>query len=474
VPQSRQLDPGHSASILAAFLSNERLTSNGPDGRVAPKLLERWSVSPDGLTWRLSLRPGVVFQDGVPLTSAEVKRELDTALADRVFRAIAVGLSSIVEVRTEGDLDLVVRLDRRCSYLLDDLDFPMTRPGPSESRIGTGPYAPVSASRDEIVMQANERYYLGAPAIKRIVIRPYDTLRTAWAEMLRGRVDFLSEISPDAVEFVSDQSAVRVHSFLSSYVYAIAFNSNRPVVRDPRVRRALSLAVDREALLQQGLRGRGIPARGPIWPRHWITDALAPPLEHDIAAAGSLLDAALGKAAGASAGGRAEPRARFTCLIPLNFSIDERLALLVQQQLWDVNVDMKLEAVSADVFNRRILAGDFDAASVHMLGGPYMSIVDRFWHSPDPAKRWNFWGYRDAEVDRALDQLRAAPSDEASRGAMLRFDRAQQRNPPALFLVWSETSQSISRRFDIPIEAGRDAFSGLSRAVPRRLAEVVR
>jgi peptide/nickel transport system substrate-binding protein len=474
VPQSRQLDPTHGASILAGFLSSEHLTGNGPDGRVTPKLLERWSVSPDGLTWRLTLRPDVVFQDGTPLTPADVKRVLDATLAERDNRSIAVSLSDITDVAIEGTSDVVVRLRRRCSYLLDDFDFSITRPGPSGLAIGTGPFSILSSSPDEIVMQANERYYLGAPAISRIVLRPYDTLRTAWAEMLRGRVDFVSEIAPDAVEFVQDQSEVRVHSFLSSYVYALTFNSNRPVFRDPAVRRALSLALDREAILRQGLRGRGIPAYGPIWPRHWIALPSLPALQHDPEAATALLDKALGSAPAAARGRPLAPRVRFTCLMPLNFTLYERLALLVQQQLWDINVDMRLEAVTPDVFNGRIETGEFDAALMHLAGGPYISLIHRFWHSPDPSQRWNFWGYRNVEVDAALDQLRAAPDDEQVRAAVRRFDRAQRENPPALFLAWNETAQSISRRFDVPTETGRDAFSGLMRARPLGAAQARR
>ncbi len=464
IPQSRQLDQGHSAKILARFLTGERLTSNGSDGRVMPKLLERWKESPDGLTWQLFLRPGVVFQDGAPLTSADVKRGLDAFLASEVFKHLAISVSDITEITTPSAMEVVVRLRRRCSYLLDDIDVSITRPAKGETEIGTGPYSALSERDDEIVMQANEHYYLGKPAIDRIVLRSYDTLRTAWAEMLRGRVDFLFEISPDAVEFVQDQSEVRVHTFLSSYFYAVALNLRRPVFADPRIRRALSLALDREALLQQGLRGRGIPAYGPIWPRHWMAPSALPPIGHDIAAASALLENALGadqQSAGRRPGGK---RVRFTCLIPLNFTLYERLALIVQQQLWDINVDMRLEAVTSDEYSARIESGNFDAAMIHQVGGPYIAIQHRFWHSPDPSQRWNFWGYRDAEVDAALDDLRAAPNDEAVRAAVRRFEIALRANPPALFLAWGETAQSISRRFDVPTESGRDAFSGLGRA----------
>ena len=146
----------------------------------------------------------------------------------------------------------------------------------------------------------------------------------------------------------------------------------------------------------------------------------------------------------------------------------------MQQQLWDIGVDMRLEALPPDEFIKRIGAGNFDAIINHMAGGPYVAMFHRFWHSPDPLQRWNVWGYSDAGVDAALDALRAAPDDEAARAAVRRFDQSQRENPPALFLAWSETAQSISRRFDIPTEPGRDALSGLSRAGPYQSAEARR
>ena len=82
IPQSRQIDPDHGVPVLAGNLAFERLTTSDTEGRTQPRLLEGWSVSGDGLTWRLFVRPGVKFQDGSPLTAHDVKRTFDEVLAD--------------------------------------------------------------------------------------------------------------------------------------------------------------------------------------------------------------------------------------------------------------------------------------------------------------------------------------------------------------------------------------------------------
>jgi peptide/nickel transport system substrate-binding protein len=239
------------------------------------------------------------------------------------------------------------------------------------------------------------------------------------------------------------------------------------------VRRALDLAVDREAILQQGLRGRGIPASGPVWPRHWAYDATLPAARYNPGEAVTLLDEALGPTR-ATPGPGAASRLQFTCLIPVNFTLYERIALLVQKQLWDVNVDMRLEAVRPDVFNGRIRSGDFDAVVLPIAGGPFLGLFHRFWHSPDPRPRWNYWHYADAQVDVALEALRDARDEAAMRDAVGRMTRAMRADPPALFLVWGETTQAYSRRFDVPVEPGRDALANIGGWRPTEAREASR
>ena len=276
VPQSRQIDPGHGAPAIAQFLAFERLTANDTEGRTRPRLLESWSIAADGLTWELHVRPDVRFQDGAQMTAADVKRTFDTAIGNPAIRGISVCLPFIKGVDVLTDRDVAVRLTRRCAYLLDDLDRAVRRTPPSGAApIGTGPFSITSSTPDAITLDANRHHYSGRPAIDRVVVKPFDALRTAWAEMMRGRVDFLWEVGPDTAEFLSDRATVEVRSFPGHYAYALMLNSARPVFRPSGVRRALNLAVDRPALVQQGLRGRGLAADGPVWPNYWAHDRRA-------------------------------------------------------------------------------------------------------------------------------------------------------------------------------------------------------
>ncbi|MCU0250614.1 MAG: ABC transporter substrate-binding protein [Vicinamibacterales bacterium] len=453
VPQSRQIDPNHGAPVVANNLAFERLTTSDAEGRTQPRLLEGWSVSGDGLTWRLFVRPGVKFQDGTPLTAHDVKRTFDEVIADPNSRNLRVCLPNVASIVAASDREAVFTLTRRCSYLLDDLDRAISRSSADgASTVGTGAFAITSSSDEEVRLEANRHYHAGPLAIDRVVVRPFDTLRTAWAGMMRGQVDFLWEVGPESAEFLSDRAAVEVRSFLGFYAYALMLNSARPPFASPEVRRAFDMAVNRAAIVQQALRGRGVAADGPVWPNYWARDPRAPAAAFDPAEASALLRAA-----------RRGP-VEFTCLVPANFSILERMALLVQQQLSEINVRMRLELLPLDAFNRRILSGQFDAAMISILGGPYATIFHRFWHSAGETKRWNFWGYRNARVDEALDSALEAASEREFREAIRRFEVAVRDDPPAVFLAWNQTVQAVSRRYVVPAEgAGRDAVYVLNR-----------
>ena len=460
LPQSRQLDPRRGAPAAADILSFERLTTSDAEGRTKPRLLEGWSVAGDGLTWTLRLRRDVRFQDGAPLTAADVKRTFDTAAANPAIRGISVCLPDLASVAAPSDHDVVITLSRRCSYLLDDFDRAVSRmAADGKTRVGTGAFSITSSSPDAIVLEANRHYHGGPPAIDRVIVKPFGALRAAWADMMRGEVDFLWEVGPDTAEFLNDPAAFEVRSFLGYYASALMLNSAKPPFRRAEVRRAFNLAVDREAIVQQALKGHGLAADGPIWPRYWARDPRAAAVPFDPAGAEALLrDARQGPI-------------EFTCIVPANFSILERTALIVQQQLGAIGVRMQLASLPPDAFNQRIVSGHFDAAVLSVLGGPSATVFHRLWHSAGETARWNFWGYRNARVDAALDEARNAASDEEFSGAIRRFEAAARDDPPAIFLAWNQTVQAVSRRFVVPgDQAGRDAIYALDRWRPSHSA----
>src|SRR6185503_3745585 len=102
-------------------------------------------------------------------------------------------------VTAQGERELVIDLSEPSAFLPEDLSLPLQL---KDNSNGTGPYRLTKREKSEIVLERFDQYYLGAPAISRVTIRPFDALRTTWTSLLRGEVDMVTEVPPDAIEFI--------------------------------------------------------------------------------------------------------------------------------------------------------------------------------------------------------------------------------------------------------------------------------
>jgi peptide/nickel transport system substrate-binding protein len=327
------------------------------------------------------------------------------------------------------------------------------------SVVGAGPFVTDSASENELVMRGLENYYRGKPIIDRIVWRSYPAVRAAWAAMMRGEIDFLYEVPPEAVEFIEQESSVRIFSFLRNYAYLVIFNSRREPFNDWRVRRSLNYAIKRDTLIDRALSSRGQVVSGPVWPLHWAYDSAVPSYNYDPMRATALLDAAkiapIGQSVSAS---RAPGRIHFTCLVPQNFALWERMALNVQRDLAQIGVDMQLESVPFEAFNQRIGAGTFDAVIMELIVGNTASRPFTFWSSKSTQ---NAWGYISEPLDDALDELRRAPDDTHYREAFRRVQMRSLDDPPAIFLALGQITRAVSNRFEVVAPPNTDIFPSI-------------
>ncbi len=438
------------AEVWRSF-AYEGLTLQGADGRPQPRLAETWSSSDDGLTWTVKLRHGAVWHDGTPFTANNAVQALRTAVANQRGSAVRPGLHDIQSVEASGDDTIVLTVSQPSGFIIDDMDIRLQREIEGGVPLGTGPYVPESVSATAARMHAHRKYHEGAPHVSSLVISSHPTVRQAWADLMRGELDALWNVSNESVEFLNDRT-IDTRSFPRRYVYVMAFNSARPQFRNPVVRRALNSAIDRSKLIASSLDGHGRPASSPVWPDHWAYNSQAGAFSYEP----SLAVAAL-----SSAGYPPNPGARrlkFTCLVPSGYSAVERLALGLQQSLHDVGVDITFVSLRLADVESRMAKGDFDAVMLDLLSGPSLSRVYSFWRSPGTHRGLNVFGYSDPDVDASLDKLRRSQNDTTVRAAVSQLQGGFERNPPGIFLAWSERSRALSRRIEVPSVPGRDPF----------------
>jgi peptide/nickel transport system substrate-binding protein len=426
---------------LVGSLSVEPLAAPNDDGRMRPSLAKDWTTSPDGLSVTVRIYPGATFHDGTPVSGRLVAAALNKDLP----RFMGPAFEDISQIRAVDDSSVRFELRRPSPFVVEALETAITKPGATQ--VGTGAFV-AGATGAPTVLKANPNYYREHPAISEISIAAYPTARAAWAELLRGNLDMLFEVGIDALDSLQRANNVAVFSFSRHYQYTILFGPNSMALRSPEVRRALSAAIDREAIVREALNGHGLASSGPVKPDHWAFNRDTRP--------------ALNRELAKTLAGR---HLTFSCLVPAD-SVYERVALAVRQQLAAISVDMQVVQASQQQVRDAAQTGNFEALLGDIVSGPTILRSFRQFDSRMHALP----KIPSAAIDAALDRIRHAASDDEYRLGVAAFEQAMADEPPALFLAWGERARAVSRRFDVPaLEKGRDVLTTIRlwRPVPQ-------
>lgn len=438
-------------SNVISGLTDEEWLGIQADGHQTERIATSWAWDASGTTLRLYLRPNVFFHDNTQLTPEIAAQSLRQAVADKE----AFSLSDVSGVKASGPNSVDITLTQPNAFLLSDLALVSVVKAGKE-RSATGPFVVVNRNPQRTVLRSYPRYYRGPPPLSEIDVKTYPTQRNAWAALMRSDIDMLYEVSRDAAGFVQAESTVHSYTFERPYYISLVFNIRHPILKNPAVRRALNQALDRNALVHDGLNGWGSPADGPISPEHWAYSR-GTPFEFNPDGARADLDAA-GYRLKPSAPEAIPSRFGFTCLVYTGDSRFERLAVLLQKQLADIGVDMQLVPVKdSHEWTKRLLSGNYDAFLFEMYGRS-LSWAYRFWRSQEAGGLMNT-GYRAA--DAALDQLKMARSDDETKAAVAELTRVMHEDPPAAFLAWQTSVRAVSTKFDVAPEKNRDIFSNV-------------
>ncbi|PYM53771.1 MAG: hypothetical protein DMD77_25610 [Candidatus Rokuibacteriota bacterium] len=131
--------------------------------------------------------------------------------------------------------------------------------------VGTGPVRFVSWTKDDrLTLESNPDYFGGRPDFERLIVRAIPETSPRVAALLKGEVDIITQLPPDQGQRVNSNGSTRVAGALYGGLYVLAVNSKRPPLDNPLVKQALSLAIDRDLIVKELWKGRGIVPNGPI------------------------------------------------------------------------------------------------------------------------------------------------------------------------------------------------------------------
>jgi len=240
-------------SRLAALVF-EPLVRLDEAGRPQPALAVSWKSDASGRRWEFLLRPDVKFHDGSPLTPAAVVAALAPARENWQWRA--------------SGSSVVVRAPAPAPELLRELAGPglaVALKKADGTVQGTGPFRIATWEPfRRATLAANENHWQGRPFLDTVAIEMSQSSREALLAVELGRAD-IAEL--EAGEILRDPRETRAWSSEALELLALAFVPGRPAAEDPRVREALGLSIEREAIHSVLLQGRGLPAGGllPQW-----------------------------------------------------------------------------------------------------------------------------------------------------------------------------------------------------------------
>lgn len=431
-------------------LFQSTLLTRGADLEVSGDLATEWSVSPDGLVWTLTLRDDAFFSNGDPVTSADVAYTFEEAsraggLAD---------LSMLASVESPDASTVVMRLKKAQSTFVNRLVslgiVPSEAHGDDYARnpVGSGPYEFVAwEPGQQLIVERNEDYYGERPAFERLTFLFTDEDATL-AALRAGQVDVAGVPSTMAGEDVPGTRVVAVPS-LDNRALSLPFPADEgrttasgapignDVTSDVAVRRAINVAIDREALVAGVLDGFGSPAFSAVDEAPWFEpDAVVE--DADPGEASSILEEAGWRDTDDDGVlNKGDVSAEFTLWYPAGDTVRGNLALAVADQLAPIGIEVSAKAGSWEQIEPRMHAdpvlfgfGSHDPIELHNLlasseGGVGWSNPG-FYSNPDV----------DAHLEAALAavdpaeatqqwqkaQLIAGPAEDASWAWLVNLD----------------------------------------------------
>ncbi|NKQ24169.1 ABC transporter substrate-binding protein [Streptomyces galbus] len=383
-------------------------------------------VAADGLTYTYTLRQGVKFSDGEPLTSADVVFTYDTILDAKTNNTYRSELDAIEDVRADGDDKVVFTLKYPYAPFAGRTVLPIVpehvagEQDPNTGSfngqpIGTGPYLLTSWSKGEkLTFEANPGYWGGAPKVKKVtmaIVKDDDVRAT---RLRSGDLDGAVLPPRLAATFKHDKSR-KTYDAKTYDFRAVTLPQANEVTGDRAVRQALDAAVDRQAMVAEILDGAGRPAYGPLpVDDPWFARGIQ--RGQDLAEARRILDRA-GWRSSSEGGIRAKDgrRASFTLLYPSGDKVRQDHALAYASDAKKAGIEVKVESATWEVIEPRMRT-DAVLAGFGSSGDPDYGLYTLLHSSLAGDGFNNMARYDDPAVDEALDTGRRT-SDEATRKA---------------------------------------------------------
>lgn len=454
------------ASNINGYLYESLVKRDEKSLELVPELAESWDISEDHLTYTFRLKHGVKWHDGHPFTARDILFSFERIRDPKVDSAHLRNYYQDIEKLELLD-DFTVRFRYRIPYFRalefcggipivpahvfrvgDDFNqHPIGR-----APMGTGPYRFLKwDTGKEIVILRNGDYWGERPHLDRIVFKIITDSTVGLQVLKQGALDLMS-LRP--IQWMRQTQSRRFQEnfeklkyYLPSYSY-VGWNNRRPLFSDRRVRRAMTMLIDRETMLKKILFGLGTVVTGTFYVKSPEYNAAIQPYPYDPAGAVALLKSAGWEDHdGDGILDRDGTPFSFEFLISSSSKFGEQLATILQENLKQVGIRMEIRKLEWAVFIQRIDERNFDACTMGWSLGwetdPY-----QLWHSSMTDKGSNFVGFKNEAADALMEEARKEFDAGKRRKLYHRFHEILHEEQPYTFLFTTEALVAVARRFE--------------------------
>jgi len=425
-------------------------------GKLRPELAAKWSFDSQKLQWTIHLRKDALLHNNKPVTSKDVKYSYETWIKNfRPDLHLVINRISLL-----SDTALCIRLKKEDPLILEKIwDFEIF-PYPDDGEIdyynhpiGSGPFKfKERHTNKEIHLEANANYYNGRPSLDKIIFYYQPDKEKAWTRLLAGETDIAQEITPKNYAMI-EQYKYRFYfdHYLLNYYTILLYNTYDPIFFDPKVRLALTLAIDRKHIVKDILNGYGKVANGPMGVNSPYHNSEVKPVDFDPQKAVALL-----KEGGWSHDGtsrllyKAGKPFEFTIFVFKESQIEKKVARYIQLCLNDLGIKIHLKALAFEELKKKYFGNTEFQVVLTEFGGAYRNPEDLkdYWTGTNGKAIAGCFEH--PEVTRLIKEALEEKDQEKQKELFHKVDALITSLQPGTFLFQKTAIDAMSKRFSLP------------------------
>ena len=429
-----------------------------------PVLAEKWEFAENGKELTFKLREGVYWNDGVELTTDDVIFTYLKAIDPNTKTIVHYAFSRIDTVLAIDKYHFKVYYKEPFIYAVHRWDIGLLPKHILEGKdINTDEFnrRPVSygmfkfhswTSNEQVVIVANETSFWGRPYLDRMIFRIIPEMAVQVLELKAGNLDLVtrlhtSQFMRDLVGQEVDQK-LNKYTYKDNFMYGLTFNLKNPLFQDRRVRQAIHYAIDKQSIIDGVQYGMGRPCWGPIPPESWAYNpnikkyAFDPQQAQDL-----LLEAGWRDTNNDGVLDKEDLPFEFTMLSPQNEAI-QQIITIVQQQLKQVGIRMKIKVVEWSVYLNTFIANrNFDMCVTRGgLGVLDPDLTFEYHSSQIHDTEYNWATYVNPDLDTLIENALKTFDREEQKRCFFRAQEILAEDLPVIYLFLRDSMFATNKR----------------------------